>query len=350
MASRATERHLCQKKMKRHGNLFHKIVDLDNLHDAYRNARKGKSWQDTVKMFDANLDSNLDRIRESLLSKEYTTAAYRSKIVQEPKRRRIYILPFDPDRIVQHAIIQVLGPIWDKLFIYHSYSSRVGKGMHKASRKTMEYLRRQRYVLKADISKFYPSIDHDILCGIIKNKIKCKDTLWLLRDIVYSFDGDKNVPIGNYTSQWFGNLYLNELDQWVKNKQYGRYYIRYCDDFILFSNDKKHLHMIKDRMKEFLDQKLKLRFSRWSIFPVSQGIDYLGYRHFPGHVLLRKTTAKRVKKRIKRLPKMLASGQISTEQYRSSIASTTGWMKWANTHNLSLSLEIDKLEEMYEKV
>lgn len=336
--------------MKRHGNLFRQIADLDNLYEAYRNARKGKSWQDTIMMFEENLEGNLARIRESLLSKEYTTAPYRSKVVQEPKRRRIYILPFDPDRIVQHAIIQVLGPMWDKLFIYHSYSSRVGKGMHKASKMAMEYLRKNRYVLKADISKFYPSIDHDILFDIVRHKIKCEDTLWLLKDIIYSFDGDKNVPIGNYTSQWFGNLYLNELDQWIKHEQGGKYYIRYCDDFILFSNDKRYLHRVKDRMEKFLERRLKLSFSRWSVFPVSQGIDYLGYRHFPGYILLRKSTAKRVKKRMAQLPKLLKAGQISMRQFRSSIESTKGWMQWANTHNLSLSLQIDKLEAMYETV
>jgi hypothetical protein len=180
--------------------------------------------------------------------------------------------------------------------------------------------------------------------GIIKKKIKCKDTLWLIDEIVHSFKGGKNVPIGNYTSQWFGNLYLNELDQYVKTELRIKDYIRYCDDFCLFHNDKKLLRECAIKIRAFLDEKLALKFSKCEIFPVSHGVDFLGYRHFNNYILLRKSTAKRVRRRLTRLPKQFASGKISAEHYRSSVGSTWGWLKHANTYNLRVRLQYEELK------
>ena len=332
--------------MKRHGNLFEAIVHPDNLCMAYTNARRGKRWQNVVKDFEKDIEGNLARLHKMLRAKEFTTSAYRSKTIHEPKTREIYILPFFPDRIVQHALIHVLGPIWDNLMINDSYACRKGKGMHRGSRRVMNHVRRYKYCLKGDMSKFYPSIDHDILMEIIERKIKCKDTLWLLEDIVRSFEGGRNTPIGNYTSQWFGNLYLNELDTQIKQTHKQKAYIRYCDDFVLFGDSKPHLHALKEWIEKYLCERLKLAFSKWSIFPVTQGVDFIGYRHFKKYILLRKSTSKRVKKRLQRMPSLLKSGRITIEQYRSSLASTRGWLKWANTHNLSINLQLDKLDEL----
>lgn len=336
--------------MKRHGDLFKDISSFDNLYEAYCKARRGKRWQRVVQEFERDVDGNLHRLHDMLLDKTFHTAMYRTKVVREPKVRTIYILPFYPDRIVQHALIQVVGPIWDNLFIHDSYACRVGKGIHRGSTRTMEFLRKSRYVLKGDMSKFYPSIDHDIMYEIIKRKIKCKDTLWLLRDIIYSYGGGKNVPIGNYTSQWFGNLYLNELDQWLKHEWKIKHYIRYCDDFVLFHNDKQLLQKMKNEIEAFIAERLQLSFSRWSIFPVTQGVDFLGYRHFPDYILLRKSTTKRVQRRLQRMPQLFRDGKISREQVRSSIASTKGWLQWANAHHLSVSLRLAELERIYETV
>lgn len=332
--------------MKRHGNLFSNIADLGNIYKAYRNARKGKGWQKTVKEFEKNLDANLNKIQQSLVSKTFQTSSYKTKIIHEPKKRIIYRLPFNPDRIVQHALMNVIESIWDKLFIYDSYACRTGKGIHAGSRRTMEFARKNNYCLKCDISKFYPSINHDILFGIVQKKIKCKDTLWLLENIIYSIGGGVNVPIGNYTSQWFGNLYLNEIDQLLKHKYKIKHYIRYCDDFIMFHNDKKFLGEISGVIEEYLRERLQLKLSKCDLFPVSRGIDFLGYRHFKGYVLVRKSTAKRVKKRLKKLPVLLAKNKISMDQYRSSLASTMGWLKWSNSYNLRKSLQIDALLEV----
>lgn len=208
----------------------------------------------------------------------------------------------------------------------------------------MEFVRKYKYCLKLDISKFYPSVNHDILYEIVRRKIKCKDTLWLIKNIIYSFPGRKNVPIGNFTSQWFGNLYLNELDQFLKHEHHVKNYIRYCDDFCLFHDDKKYLNDMMRIIRDFILTRLKMTFSKCDLFPVSRGVDFLGYRHFPKYMLVRRSTAKRVKKRLKALPWLLAKGKITIDQYRGSLASTKGWLKWANAHNLTTYLQIEQLE------
>ena len=329
--------------MKRHGNLFDQIVSMDNLWAAYRKARKGKSSKSAIKRFDGNPQRRLERIQCRLIDGSFSTSPYLTKWVFEPKQRLIYVLPFNPDRIVQHAIMNVIEPIWDKMLISDSYACRSGKGIHAGSRRVMEFVRRYKYCLKCDISKFYPSVDHDILFNIIQRKIKCSRTLELLRNIIYSIGGGKNVPIGNYTSQWFGNLYLNELDQYLKHEWHVKPYVRYCDDFVLFADDKPFLNKMAHVIKEFAWDKLKLTLSKCDLFPVTQGVDFLGYRHFRNYLLLRKSTAQRIKRRLRLLPRLLERGKISLESYRSSLASSMGWLKWCNSRNLALSLRIDEL-------
>jgi len=329
--------------MKREGNLFHRIVDYDNLYLAYKKARKGKAWQNTIKHFEKDVSGNLKRIQASLLNGSFTTSKYRTMQVYEPKQRTIYILPFNPDRIVQHAIMNVIEPIWDRRFIHDSYSCRKGKGQHKGSRRCMEFVRRYKYCLKGDISKFYPSISHDIMFKLVKRTIKCPKTLWLLENIIYAIGGGRNIPIGNYTSQWLGNLYLHELDKYCKHELRIKGYIRYCDDFVLFHDDKKYLHHCLKNIKNLLSCNLSLSMSKDSIFPVTQGVDFLGYRHFPNYVLLRKSTAKRVKKRLVKLPTRLHKKLITKKQYRSSIESTKGWLKWCSSYNFTIHNQIDNL-------
>lgn len=331
--------------MKRHGDLYRKIISEENLKLAYQKSRKGKAWQRNVKEIDQRQEYYLSELLHILQNKEYKTSQYKTKMIYEPKFRTIYILPYYPDRILQHAIMNVLEPIWDKLFIYDSYACRQGKGQHKGSLRCMQFVKRNKYCLKCDISKFYPSVNHEKLLKIIKRKIKCKDTLVLLEEIINSIEGESNVPIGNYLSQWFGNLYMNELDQLIKHKYHIKDYIRYCDDFLLFSNSKEKLNQMKLIIEKFITEQLKMKLSKCDLFPVTQGVDFLGYRHFPqGYILLRKTTAKRVKKRLKSLFWKVKHKKISKESAISTIASTKGWLRWANTHNMSLSLKIMELE------
>lgn len=210
----------------------------------------------------------------------------------------------------------------------------------------MEYTRKFKYCLKCDISKFYPSINHRLLKKVIRKKIKCKKTLNLLDEIIDSVDTPVNVPIGNYLSQWFGNLYLNELDVFLKQENCVKNYLRYCDDFLLFSDDKTYLNKMAKIINEYVVNVLELKLSKCVLFPTAQGVDFLGYRHFhAGYVLVRKSTAKRMKRRIKRLKYELLKNKISQDKALSVVASLSGWLRWANSYNLRMFLELELLKK-----
>lgn len=331
------------KKVK---NVWHKIVDDANIEWAYRKAKKGKSKYNAVRYIEAHKEECLKQVKQLLVEGKFTTGEYKLKIIKEPKEREIFVLPFFPDRIVQHAIINVLEPIFVKLFIKDSYACIDGRGIHKGSLRIMEFVRKNKYCLKMDIRKFYPSINHNILMRILERKIGDKKLLCLLEDIVRSIPGETNVPIGNLTSQWFGNLYMNELDTFIKHKLKIKCYLRYCDDFALFSNDKKQLNEAKHQIIKFLNEELNLTLSKCDLFQTSQGVDFLGYRHFRKYILIRKSTVKRVKKRLVKVKKAYLEGKMPHDKFRSVVASTDGWFKWANSHNLSLSLQLNELKEM----
>jgi len=329
--------------LKRYGDLWDKIVSYDNLYLAYKKARKNKGWQRQVQEVDADVENKLLAIQEMLIKRTYKVSPYKKRVIFEPKERDIYILPFYPDRIIQHALMNVIAPLWDKMFIDTSYSCREGKGQHKGVKKCAEYVRKYSYCLQGDISKFYPSIVHDILMRIIKRKIKCKGTLWLIEVVVRSFPSRKNVPIGNYTSQWFGNLYMNEVDKLVKQHFHIKGYIRYCDDFLLFGNNKVYLHYVGREIKIFCKCNLELRLSKLRVFPTGKGVDFLGYVNKGKFLLLRKSTKIRFKRRIKGLWYEVKYGLVELDRARSSIDSILGWLSHANTYKLKLALGIYEL-------
>ena len=249
--------------------------------------------------------------------------------------------------------MNILEPIFDKLMIKDSYACRKGKGQHAGSTRCMEMVRRNKYCLKCDISKFYPSVNHAVLKRIIRHKIKDKELLALLDEIIDSTHTETNVPIGNYLSQWFGNLYMNEIDKYVKQTLHFKDYIRYCDDFCFFSNDKDELRKIRAWLPEYLNTQLKLRLSKCQLFPTSQGVDFLGYRHFPRYILVRKRTAKRIKRHLRETMHLLRQGRITPETAKSKIASAKGWIQHANAHNYTLANHINELWEevkAYEQV
>lgn len=330
--------------MKRYGNLYSKIIDRENIEIAYNKAKKGKNWQTKVKRIAENKDYYLDKLQKNLIDKTFHTSKYKTKWIYEPKARLIYILPFYPDRIVQHAIMNILEPLWDKLMIDDSYSCREGKGQHAASKTCMQFVKRNKYCLQCDVSKFYPSIDHEIMLKIIQEKIKDKDLLWLLEDIVKSVGGGKNAPIGNYTSQWFGNLYMNKVDMRVKHIYKVKDYIRYCDDFLFFFDSKADLKEIAADVSNYMGKHLKLKLSKCNLFHTSQGVDFLGYRHFPsGKILVRKRTAKRIRRNLKQIPYLYKNGYISADQALSKVASANGWLKYANSYNFKKSIKFEAL-------
>jgi retron-type reverse transcriptase len=310
---------------------------MNNLSIAHINAKKGKSHYTAVQLTNKNIKSQLQLLHDQLTNYTFHTAEYRIKKIFEPKERNVYILPYYPDRIVHHAIMQVLQPIFDKMFIYDLYSAIPGKGIHAGHERLRKFLKDRdhtKYCLKFDISKFYPSIHHAILFKQIESKIKCKDTLWLLHDIVYSIGGHKNLPIGNYLSQYFSNLYLNEFDHWLKEDMQIKYYIRYCDDGVILHEDKEFLKYLLIDITKYLKDNLKLTLNpKTRIFNVNtQGIDFLGYRDFRSYSLLRKSAVRTFKMRIKEF-------ETNTDKYQpehiiSSLMSTYGWAKHCNTHNL----------------
>jgi hypothetical protein len=331
--------------MKRYGDFFTKIVDMENLHEAYCKASKGKHWQRNVRTYDADPIPWLMKLKELLEQGAFHTASYTTKQIYEPKERTIYILPFYPDRIVHHAVMNVLEPVFDKLMIYDSYSCRKGKGQHAGSRRCMEMVRHNRYCLKCDISKFYPSVNHEVLKKILRHKLKDKRLLALLDDVIDSTHTDTNVPIGNYLSQWFGNLYMNELDTYTKQHWHIRDYIRYCDDFCFFSNDKDELRKIRAELPGYLANTLKLKLSKCQLFPTAQGVDFLGYRHFPRYILVRKKTAARIRRHLREVMHLLKQGRISQETAKAKVASARGWVQHANAHHYAVANHIDELWE-----
>ena len=332
--------------MRRYGNIYKNLVSMDNIELAYHNARKGKGWQIQVQKVDRNKEQLLRELQESLVNHTFHTSEYRTKKIYEPKERTIYILPFYPDRIVQHAIVNVLSPIWDRMFIFDSYACRKGKGQHKGSIRCMQMVRKYEYCLQGDISKFYPSIRHDLLKEVIRKKIKDKEMLWLLDDIIDSTGTERNVPIGNFLSQWFGNLFLNELDIFVKIKLKAKAYIRYCDDFVLFSNDMKEVKEWSKAIEKFVTEKLDMKLSKNNIFHTYQGVDFLGYRHFHnGKILVRKRTAKRIKQRMKTIQSRLESGRIDKDRARGQVASAIGWLKHAQSYHLQKAMHMTELKE-----
>lgn len=329
--------------MKTYTGLWEKLITKDNFELAAKESQRGKKKQYGVKLYNRAPAENLEQVRQDVINGKFHTSKYKSKIIFEPKKRTIYMLPYMPDRIVQHAIMNVLIPYFERMFISDSYACINGRGSLKASQRCSEYVRRNKYALKCDIHHFYPSIDQQILSDMFHKKFNDSRFLALMDDIIFSYPGGKNTPIGNYTSQWCGNFYLTPLDLYIKHELKCKDYVRYCDDFILFSDDKKYLHDCRIKIEKFIKTKLKLTYSKADVFSTRQGVDFCGYRSFGKYVLLRKSTALRMKRKIRELPGKVAAGEIDQEKARAIIDSTYGWMKHANTYNLRNTMKLEKV-------
>lgn len=335
--------------VKRYSNLFETIYDFESLHAAYKRARKGKRYRDGVLAFSSNLEERLIELQNELIWKTYRTSSYRHFKVYEPKERLVKALPFR-DRVAQHALVAAIEPIFERSFIYHSYGCRVGKGVHRGSQQLMYWLRETQqkwgkvYCLKADISKFFPSINHNTLLSIIFRKIKCPDTLWLIEEIVRSSDDSSDVPgigipVGNLTSQLFANIYMDQFDHYVKERMRIKYYIRYMDDFVILHHDKKELRRWLQEIEDFLFSRLQLRLNpKTDIFPISRGVDFLGYRTWPTHRLVRKRSIKRMKRKMRKFRRGFAEGKVDLEELNRTVQSWIGHVKHANSYNLRKKL------------
>ncbi len=317
--------------MKRIGNLYTKIYDLDNLYLAYSKAKTGKSKSKGVIQFESDLDNNILQIQKELIEQTYITSEYNIFTIYDPKERTIYSLPFR-DRVVQHAIMNIIESLWTSVFISQSYSSIKGKGIHgawKHIRRDLKNRKQTQYCLKMDITKFYPSIDHHIMKQIIRKKIKDEKLLALLDGIIDSAPG---MPIGNYLSQFLANLYLSYFDHWLKEVKRVKYYYRYADDLIILGDNKQDLHLLRIDIQAYLSENLKLKLkSNYQVFPiVSRGIDFIGYVFFHTHTMLRK----RIKKNFCRCVAKLNRKVMTAKDYRIKICSWLGWCKYCNSKNL----------------
>ena len=311
--------------MKRVNNLWERICSVENLKLADKKARNGKSKQKGVILHDKNREQNILNLHKALINKTYKTSKYSIFTIFEGKEREIYKLPFYPDRIVHHAIMNVLEGIFVSMFTADTYSCIKKRGIHGAFRAVKKALgggtKGTQFCLKLDIEKFYPSVNHDALKLLLRKKFKDRDLLWLLDEIIDSSEG---VPIGNYLSQFLANFYLSYFDHWLKEAKGVRHYFRYCDDLVILGDTKEELWSLLAEIRQYLDVTLKLKIkSNYQIFPVAvRGIDFVGYKFYHTHVLLRKS----IKKRFIRM--------LGHKRNDKSIASYNGWLCHCNTKTL----------------
>lgn len=330
--------------MKRIGDLFEKIVSVENILLAHKNAKKGKAHYKDVKRFESRPYHYARRIRNLLISGEYKPSAYiKMTVCDRGKPRDILKTGYFPDRIIHHAIMQVVQPILESVYIKDTYQSIKGRGSHKALERINQWMkdeRATRYCLKMDIRKFYPSVDNETLKALLRKKIKCQKTLALLDTLVDSTNG---LPIGNYTSQTLANYYLAFFDHFIKEQLASKYYVRYADDIVIFGESKDELHSKFLKIKEYLGS-LKLEIKgNWQVFEVrGRGLDFLGYRMFGGYTLLRKSVATKIKRAFK-LP-------IARMNDISRLMSYMGWMKWADSYNLLRRILTSNIRRQVEAV
>lgn len=340
--------------MKRFGDLYPNICTFDNLLQAFYKARKGKRKNSNVAAFEANLEYELLQLLQELKIETYHPGPYRTFYIQDPKKRMISAAPFR-DRVVHHALCNIIEPIFEPTFIFDTYANRKGKGTHTAIRRCQSFMRQYKYVLKADIRKYFPSIDHAILKGLIARKIKCPRTLSLVDLIIDNsnpqelapdyFPGDdlfslasrrRGLPMGNLTSQFFANLYLSPFDHFVKEELGIKGYIRYVDDVVLFHDDKSLLHELKKECQRFLSKRLRLLLhpKKSEVFPTASGLTFLGQRIFLTHRRLKRENVQRFYRRMKERLALYHAEKLSPEQLECQLNSWLGHARQADTWRL----------------
>lgn len=313
---------------KRQGHLFEQIYDLKNLEWAHHFASQGKRNRPIIQWVNENKGDCLLTLQWLLKEGKFKTGSYDNFTVKERgKERYIHVLPYYPDRIVHHAVVQVVADSWTNWFIRDTYGSIPGRGVHDALKRMQRIMQRDpkgtKYCLKCDVRKYYPSVNHDRLKLHIRRKIKDKRLLILLDEIIDSAPG---LPIGNYLSQYFGNIALTPLDHWIKDDQKIPYYFRYVDDLIIFAETKKDLHLLLKQIKDKLAEEHLVLKPNHQIFPTQkEGVDFLGYKTFANYRLLRRS----IRGRAMRMTRKCRKGVIRSRKLRRAMASWYGWGKFA---------------------
>jgi RNA-directed DNA polymerase len=319
-----------------YGGLWQKLVSWDNLYEAFFEAGKGKRETLPVLKFRENLEENLIEIQNRLIWGSWSPGRWREFVVREPKIRFIQAPPFR-DRVVHHALVRVIEPLFEKKFIGDSYACRRGKGTHAAVSRLQAFLRAAHrrhgkvYVLKADISRYFPSIDRYRLVNLLARTIRDKNTLALCEKIIRYDDDARGVPVGALTSQLFANVYLDQLDHLVKDQLGYKFYLRYMDDFIVLGPDKPGLWGVLRDIDGFLSCELRLSLNpKTGIFPSSRGVDFAGYRTWTTHVLPRKRNVIRARRKLRSLSGQYRAGLVAVEYVKAVLMSFLGYMKFCS--------------------
>ena len=335
-------------RMETPSQLYSQISSFENIYLAYRQARLGKRKHESVAAFEFDQERELTRLRDELQAQMWTPGKYHSFYIHDPKKRLISAAPFR-DRVAHHAFVNVIEPIWEKKFIFDSYANRVGKGTHVALDRAQHFAWRWRYVLQCDLKQFFPAIDHAVLrqelarviaddsvlrmcdliihsgAGVLRDEYEMQ---WFKDDDLLAVSRPRGLPIGNLTSQFWANVYLNRFDHFVKRDLKCKGYVRYVDDFLLFGDDKSQLQewraAIMDRLAAL---RLKLHEERAQAFPVVTGIPFLGFRLYPTHRRLKRRNAVNFQRRMKLSISKLARQETTVDQIQTSVR---GWVNHAS--------------------
>lgn len=340
-------------------NLYPHVYDWENLLLAWRKARKGKRGQPPAAAFEQNIADNLLDLQEELAAKSYQPGGYVSFTIREPKQRLISAAPFR-DRVVHHALCNVIEPLFERRFIHDSYGNRVGKGTHAALDRCQSFARHYRYVLPCDIQQFFPAIDHTILMTTINRLVVDPDLLWLCSTIMASgaglfgetyspryFPGDdlfainrpRGLPIGNLTSQFWANVYLNPLDQFIKRKLKCQGYLRYVDDFLLFADDKATLGQWRAAIINYLATlRLTLHENRCHAQPVTEGLPFLGFVVFPHQRRVKRRKGIAYRRRLHTLLQQYQAGEIPLAKVTASVQGWVNHVRYGQSYGLRRTL------------
>ena len=339
--------------MKRVSGLWESLTSWDNLYEAAHRAAAGKRRRPDVAAYLLGLENEVARLRRTLLDGKYRPGPYRSFVIREPKERLISAAPFR-HRVVHHALTQVIEPVFEPRFTTRSFASRRGFGTHQAVALAIRACRRYRYVLKCDIRKYFPSIDHVVLKGKLRQVLKCEPTLALAELIIDGsnpqeeieeyFAGDtlftpherrRGLPLGNQTSQFFANVYLNSLDHLVLRELRPGEYARYVDDFVLFSDSKSELRGMREEIDAHLDSlRLRVHERKSRIYRTADGLTFLGWQITPQGVWLKRDCVVRMRRRLRFIERELAAGRMEWAEVRQRVCSWIGHAQWGNTWKL----------------
>ena len=322
-------------------NKYYKYLSYEKLLEAHNKSKKGKGYRKEIILFNLKQEEYIMWLYEQLKSKKYKHGGYTEFYVTEPKLRKIEKSKYI-DRIVHRWLVDnFLKPAFVPQFIYNSYACLEEKGMHKACLDLQKAMRHCKniwnnyYILKMDVSKYFDSINKEILLNIIERKIKDKNLIWLIQEILYAQKREKGLEIGNYTSQMFANIYLNEIDQYVKHKLKIKYYFRYMDDSVILVKTKKEAKIALEKIKIFLKENLQLELNKKTqIFKNKQGVNFCGYKINEYRLKIRDKGKRKLKKKVKILKEKIKEGKITSKEARKYLAGHMGYLKIANTYNL----------------